>query len=78
MTGPSGNRLSICPLKFRSPLQEFLLTSATPRSIETLGEAILDLSGQIDSLLPSRPVIIFLFVYIYLYQLKNGFVGSVI
>ena len=33
MTGPSGNRL---------------LTSASPRSIETLGEAILNLSGQID------------------------------
>ena len=37
MTGPSGNRLSICPL-----------TSAAPRSIETLGEAILNLSGEID------------------------------
>ena len=42
MTGPSGNRLSI------SPPQEFLLTSAAPRSIETLGEAILNLSGQLD------------------------------
>ena len=27
---------------------KFLLTSAVPRSIETLGEAILNLSGQID------------------------------
>ena len=40
-----------------SPPQEFLLTSASPKSIETLGEAILNLSGQI-CLLPSRPVII--------------------
>ena len=35
MTGPSGNRLYICP-------------SAAPWSIETLGEAILNLLGQID------------------------------
>ena len=47
MTGPSGNRLSICPLR-GSPPQEFLLTSAAPRSIETLGEAIMNFSGQID------------------------------
>ena len=50
MTGPSGNRLSVCPLRFiiAPPPQVFLLTSASPRSIETLGEAILNLSGQID------------------------------
>ena len=48
MTGPSGSRLSICPLRFGLPPQEFLLTSAVPRSIETLGEAILNLSGQTD------------------------------
>ena len=41
MTGPSGNRLSICPLRFR-------IARAQPRSIRTLGEAILNLSGQID------------------------------
>ena len=38
MTGPSGNRLSICPLRFRI--------------------ASLRVSIEIDSLLPSRPVII--------------------
>ena len=49
MTGPSDNRLSILPLRFRiSPPQKFLLTSAAPRSIETFGEVILNLSGQID------------------------------
>ena len=46
MTGPSGNRLSICPLRFRItsprvPIDPILLT-------ETLGEVILNLSGQID------------------------------
>ena len=35
-----------CPLG--SPPQKFLLVSAAPWSIETLGEAILNLSGQID------------------------------
>ena len=39
MTGPSGNRLSICPLRFRI---------ASPRVPRALGEAILNLSGQID------------------------------
>ena len=48
MTGPSGKRLSICPLRFRIASQEFLLTSAATQSKETLGEAILNLSGQID------------------------------
>ena len=48
MTSPSGNRLSIFPLRFRTPPQEFLLTSAAPRSKETLGEPILNLSGEID------------------------------
>ena len=42
MTGPSGKRLSICPLRFR------IASPRAPRSIETLGEAILNLSGQID------------------------------
>ena len=41
MTGPSG-----------SPPQESLLTSAVPRSIENLGESILNLSGQIDLPIP--------------------------
>ena len=41
MTGPSGNRLSICPLKFR-------IAPRVPIDLETLGEAILNLSEQID------------------------------
>ena len=40
MTGLSGNRLSICPLRFR------IVSPRVP--IETLGEAILNISGQID------------------------------
>ena len=40
MTGPSANRLSICPLRFRIAFQ--------PRSIETFGQATLNLSRQID------------------------------
>ena len=35
-----------------------ILTSAAPRPIESLGEAILNLSGKYICLLPSRPVII--------------------
>ena len=66
MTGPSGNRLSIFPLRFRtSPPQKFLLTSALPRSIETLGEAILNLSGQID-LLITLETSDYLFIKLYL------------
>ena len=45
MTGTSGNRLSICPL--RSPPPKFLLTSPVPRSIDTLAELILNFLGQI-------------------------------
>ena len=41
-----------------SPPQDFLLTEAQPRSVGTLGEAILNLKGHIDSLLPEGPVII--------------------
>ena len=48
MTAPWGNRLSICPLRFKIAPPIFLLISPVPRSIETLGEAILNLSGQID------------------------------
>ena len=44
MTGPSGNRLSICPLRFRIASTRVPIVLA----IETLGEAILNLSGQID------------------------------
>ena len=58
MTGPLGNRLSICPLKFSITPQKNLLTSAAPQSIETLGEAILNLSGQIDLPITMRSVII--------------------
>ena len=49
MTGPSGNiGYLFAPRDSGSPPQVILLTSAAPRSIETLGEAILNLSGQID------------------------------
>ena len=49
MTGPSGNRLSICPLRFRIASPNISINPlAVPRSIETLEEAILNLSGQID------------------------------
>ena len=63
MTSPSGNRLSICPLRFRIASPRVPIDrgeasvnrnswggdpEAKPRSIETLGEAILNLSGQID------------------------------
>ena len=46
MTGLEGNR------------QIYLPREIQPRSIGTLGEAILNLKGQIDSLLPEGPVII--------------------
>ena len=69
MTGPLGNRLSICPLRF-------LLTSAAPRSIETLGEAILNLKGQIDSLLPEGPVIIFFIIPLCYSKEKKFLIGS--
>ena len=48
MTGASGNRISICPLRFRIASPIVPIDLAAPRSIETLGEAILNLSGQID------------------------------
>ena len=49
MTGPSGNRQIYLPLEIQDCLPKSeLLTSASPWSIETLGEAILNLSGQID------------------------------
>ena len=70
MNGLSGNRLSICLLRFRIPAKNFLLTSAVTRWIETLGEMILNLSGQIDLLLPSKPLIICL---IYFTRLNNAY-----
>ena len=45
-----------------------IMTCLSPRSIETLGEAILNLSGQIDSLLPEGPVIICLLHVDVVYQ----------
>ena len=57
MTGLEGNR-QIALRDSGLPPQEFLLTEAQLRSIETLGEAILNLKGQIDSLLPEGPTII--------------------
>ena len=61
-----------------SPPQEFLLTKAQQRSIGTLAEAILNLKGQIDSLLPEGPVIIFL-LYHYVTQKKMiNLIGSLL
>ena len=48
MTGPSGNRLSICPLRFRIASPRVPIDLGCAWSIETLGEMILNLSGQID------------------------------
>ena len=59
MTGLEGNRqIYLPPRDSGSPPQVFLLTEAQPRSIGTLGEAILNLKGQIDSLLPEGLAII--------------------
>ena len=50
MTGLEGNRQIYLPREIQD---------RPPRvSIETLGESILNLKGQIDSLLPEGPVII--------------------
>ena len=43
MAGPSGNRQIYLPLEIQDRLPK-----AAPPSIETLGEAILNLLGQID------------------------------
>ena len=59
MTGLEGNRqIYFPPRDSGSPPQEFLMTEAQPRSIGTLGEAILNLKGQIESLLPEGLIII--------------------
>ena len=71
MTGLEGNPFA--PRDSGAPPQEFLLTKAQPRSIETLGEAILNLKGQIDSLLPSRPVIICLIIPLCFSKEKNDY-----
>ena len=58
-TGLEGNRqIYLPPGDSGSTPQEFLLTQAQLRSVGTLKEAILNLKGQIDSLLPEGPVII--------------------
>ena len=69
MTGLEGNR----QIYSGSPPQEFLLTEALPRSIETLGEAILNLKGQIDSLFPEGPVIICFIIPLCYSKEKNDF-----
>ena len=51
--------------------ENFLLTEAQPRSIDTLGDAILNLSGQIDILFPEGPVIICLLYPRIFYLEKN-------
>ena len=50
------------------------MTEAQPRSTETLGEAILNLKGQIDSLLPEGPVIIcFIIPFYYSKEINDYF-----
>ena len=44
-----------------------------PRSIGTLGEAILNLKGQIDSLLPEGPVIICFIIALCYSKEKNDY-----
>ena len=51
MTGPSGKRLSICSLRFRIASPKIYIDLGWLQSTETLGEAILNLSGQIDLLI---------------------------
>ena len=60
MTGLEGNRLSIYPERFRI---------ASPR----VGEAILNLKGQIDSLLPEGPVIICFIIPLCYFKKKNEY-----
>ena len=63
MTGLDRNMPNLfAPRDSGLPPQEFLLTEAQLRSIEIFGEAILNLKGQIDSLLPERSS---LFVLLY-------------
>ena len=56
MTGLEGNGQIYLPGEMTG--LDFLFTLALPRSIKTLGEAILNLKGKTDSLLPEGPVII--------------------
>ena len=49
------------------------MTEAQPRSIGTLGEAILNLKGQIDSLLPEGPVIICFIIPLSFSKEKNDY-----
>ena len=48
---------------------------ALPRSIETLGEAILNLKGQIDNLLPEGPVIICFIIPLCHSKEKNDYLN---
>ena len=62
MTGLDRNMPNLfSPRDSGLPPQEFLLTEAQLRSIEIFGEAILNLKGQIDSLLPERSSLFVLF-----------------
>ena len=73
MSGLEGNRQIYFALRDSGlPPQEFLLTEAQPRSIEIFGEAILNLKGQIDSLLPEGPFII-CFIIPYVTHRKNDY-----
>ena len=58
MTGLEGNRQIYLPRE----IQDSGSTKAQRRSIEILGEAILNLKGQIDSLLPVEGPVIICFI----------------
>ena len=55
ITGLEGSRQIYLPLEIQDPPREFLMTEA---QTEISGEAILNLKGQIDSLLIEGPIII--------------------
>ena len=77
MTGLEGNRLSICPERFRiaSP-RVSILTEAQPRSIGTLWAVILNLKRQIDNLLPEQVTICFIIPLYYSKEKMITLIGS--
>ena len=70
MTGLEGNRISICPERFRI---------ASPRvSIHRGADEVLNLKGQIDSLLPEGPVIICFIIPCYPKKKMIILIGSLL
>ena len=55
MTGPSGNRLSFCPLRFRNASLKISIDLGCALVNRNSGEGILNLSGPTD--LPIRPTL---------------------